>query len=470
MQRPATTSSVRALCKRLSGLLLGLTIAAQPVLAVAQGATAAQAEVGRAPVPVDMPPPAAPVIPAIPPAPPPPLSPPPSIDRARGLELYQQAHDAISAKLPELANMRFADACRFDEMRSCFNVGLDLEARAAKPGAPVNLRADTLYAYGLACRLGFDRGCAAQGRLLLDKAWGEPQPERAVRLFELSCRRNEPEACEQLGGLLFQGNTLPQDLPRAASLFRLACDQGRLPGSCFNFGLMAQHGHGMVRDANASLNYYRQACRNGSLAGCHNLAVQYAEELKVTERVLVARNLLRSGCERNYIASCTALGQLYREHSEPKADPAEAVAALIKACGSKDGRACRILGNMAHERAGVPGGDRAANGFYDRSCKLGYGPGCYNLGLVYWSGYKVRANAETAIAWFGEGCRLRSAPSCAGAYLATASLPASNPLAGQDLAARWLAQGKAIDPADNLVKSVEEAYESRAARGKSSEG
>jgi TPR repeat protein len=466
MQRPATISSARVWPERLRGLLLGLALAAQPAAAAAQSPVAATTEARRTPVPVDIPPPAPPVVPTVPPVPLAPPAPPPMIDRARGLELYQQAHDAMSAKLPDLANMRFAEACRFDEMRSCFNVGLDLEARATKPAAPASLRRETVSAYGLSCRLGFDRGCAAQGRLLLDKAWGEPQPERAVRLFEQSCRRNEPEACEQLAGVLYLGDPLRQDLSRAAELFRQACDRGRLPLSCFNYGLMAERGRGIARDMTAALAYYRQACRHGSLAGCHNLAVQYAEELKTSERIVVARNLLRSGCERNYIASCTTLGQLYRQHFEPRDDPAEAVAALTKACSSKDGLACRILGNMAHERVGVPGGDRAANVFYDRSCKLGYGPGCYNLGLVYWSGYKVRANAETAMAWFGEGCRLRSASSCAGAYLATLNLPAGHPLAGQDMAARWLAQGQAIDPANDLVKSVQEAFESQAAKAK----
>lgn len=397
---------------------------------------------------------------------PPTVPAPPPGDRERGIELYQRAHDALAAGLPELAAIRFETACAFNEGRSCFNIGLDLEGRAVKPNAPIQLRAATLAAYRKVCDLAFERGCVATGRLLLDEQWGKPDPAQGLALIERACRRGETDGCDELSQLLYTGKGMPQDLPRAARLFRQVCDTAGRPNSCFNYGLMAERGRGIGRDAALGRHYYRIACRAGSLAGCHNLAVDYAEQDLGSDRLMVARGLLRKGCDRGHLTSCTSFGQLIRERQQPSDNYAEAVAALTKACDGKDGLACRILGNMAHERVGVPGRDRAANRFYERSCKLGYGPGCYNLGLVYWTGYKVRANAETAIAWFGEGCRLRSASSCAGAYLATANLPAGNPLSGQDMAARWLAQGEAIDPGDNLVQTVREAYESKVIKPK----
>jgi TPR repeat protein len=421
-----------------------------PALAQARTPVATTSEVRRDPLPVDIPPP-------------PPLSVPAPINRAHGQELYHQAHDALAGGAPDLANRLFEQACRFDEARSCFNIGLDLETRATKPGAAVQLRAAALRAYQTACALRFERGCVATGLLLIDPRWGTPDPARALPLFEAACRRGELEGCEEQADLLYQGEGVAQDFARAAALYRQACDTANRPNSCFNMGLMAERGQGMPRDGLLGVKYYRLACRAGSLAGCHNLAVNYVEQIRAPDRMVLARNLLKQGCNRNYIPSCTAFGQFIREHEKPTDNYAEAMTALTKACDGKSGLACRVLGNMAHDRIGVPGGNQAANRFYDRSCKLGYGEGCYNLGLVYWSGYRVRANPETAMAWFGEGCRLRSASSCVGAYLATLNLPSDHPLAGQDMARRWLALGAAIDPDNNLVKTVQEAYESRKA-------
>ena len=452
-QRVATIGRGTVPCWRslmLATLLVLGWLALVPPPALAQDPTpvATTSEARRDPLPVDIPPP-------------PPLSVPAPINRAHGQELYQQAHDALAGGAPELANRLFEQACRFDEARSCFNTGLDLETRTTKPGAAVQLRAAALRAYQTACALRFERGCVATGLLLIDPRWGTPDPARALPLFEAACRRGEPEGCEEQADLLYQGEGVAQDFARAAALYRQACDAANRPNSCFNIGLMAERGRGVARDYDAALRYYRLACRAGSLAGCHNLAVFYAEQSKVPDRLALARNLLRQGCNRNYLTSCTSLGQLIREFDKPTDSYAEAVAALTKACDGKDGSACRVLGNMAHDRIGVPGGNLAANRFYARSCKSGFGDGCYNLGLVYWSGYRVKTNAETAIAWFGEGCRLRSASSCAGAYLATLNLLKGHPLAGQDMARRWLALGTAIDPGNNLVKTVQEAYESR---------
>ncbi len=433
------------------GLALGVSLLVLPsAQAQAQERTpvAATSEPRRDPLPVDSPPPA-------------PLSVPAPINRAHGQELYQQAHDALASGAPDLANRLFEEACRFDEARSCFNTGLDLETRADRPGAPVQLRAAALSAYRTACSLGFERGCVDAARLLLEPAWGELDPPKALRMFDQACRRGEAEGCERQADFYYKGELVPRDFARAAALYQRACDTANRPNSCFNMGLMAERGRGLASDYNAALRYYRLACRAGSLAGCHNLAVIYAEVSKVPDRLVIARNLLRQGCNRNYLASCTAFGQLIREFEQPTDNYAEAITALTKACDGRDGLACRVLGNMAHDRIGVPGGNRAANRFYARSCKSGFGDGCYNLGLAYWSGYRVKANAETAMAWFGEGCRLRSASSCVGAYLATLNLPADHPLAGPEMARRWLAEGERIDPGNRLAQTVREAYESR---------
>lgn len=443
---PCWRSLVRAVL-----LVLGwLALVPPPALAQDRTPVATTSEARRDPLPVDIPPP-------------PPLSVPAPINRAHGQELYHQAHDALAGGAPDLANRLFEEACRFDEARGCFNTGLDLEARADRPGSPVQLRGAAIRAYRTVCSLGFVRGCVDTARLLLEPEWGELDPQKALRMFDQACRRGEAEGCERQADLLYQGDIVPRDFGLAAALYKRACDTANRPNSCFNTGLMAERGRGVARDYNAALRYYRLACRAGSLAGCHNLAVFYAEVSKVPDRLTLARNLLRQGCNRNYLTSCTSLGQLIRQFDKPTDNYAEAVAALTKACDGKDGSACRVLGNMAHDRIGVPGGNLAANRFYARSCSSGFGDGCYNLGLVYWSGYRVRANAETAMAWFGEGCRLRSASSCGGAYLATLNLPSGHPLAGQDMARRWLALGAAIDPDNNLVKTVQEAYESRKA-------
>ncbi|GIT51096.1 MAG: hypothetical protein Ct9H300mP15_13090 [Gemmatimonadota bacterium] len=70
------------------------------------------------------------------------------------------------------------------------------------------------------------------------------------------------------------GEGVPQDFARVASLYEQACDGGE-PLACNNLGVRYHRGGGVVRDMDRAVGLYQQACDGGAMPGCINLANRY---------------------------------------------------------------------------------------------------------------------------------------------------------------------------------------------------
>jgi TPR repeat protein len=62
-----------------------------------------------------------------------------------------------------------------------------------------------------------------------------------------------------------------KDEPRAAALFKKACDH-RDAVACFNIAWMYQNGFGVAKDKERAAASYKQACDAGYEEGCKGLA------------------------------------------------------------------------------------------------------------------------------------------------------------------------------------------------------
>ena len=80
---------------------------------------------------------------------------------------------------------------------------------------------------------------------------------------EQSCR-DDPEACVRRAVALTR-----TDLPRAAELFEVACDEGDAAG-CGNFAVMLRDGRAVGADRERARRLLDHACRHGHAPSCDN--------------------------------------------------------------------------------------------------------------------------------------------------------------------------------------------------------
>ena len=76
-----------------------------------------------------------------------------------------------------------------------------------------------------------------------------------------------PWSSGSLGDLYAGGRGVATDLPRAAVLYRRACD-GDSPEGCTSLAAMFENGRGMAVDINRAIGLYTRGCDGGLSAAC----------------------------------------------------------------------------------------------------------------------------------------------------------------------------------------------------------
>lgn len=373
---------------------------------------------------------------------------------------YEMGHDALAAKLEDLALEQFGRACENRDPRGCYNVGVLTEPKVREYGGAAGpdpvLVATVTTAYSHACDLGFQRGCAMLVPYLRGLEYAVHDSARAITVARSACEAGENFACAELAEILYAGEGTAPDLPEAARLFRQLCDAQWRADSCFSYALMLGKGEVGAPEASGVIKYYRLGCRRGSDAACINLANYYAERPEIPEFRQIAVGLLENSCERGAILACTNLATLVYDYRIGSDFAARAATLNRSACERGHGDACRSLGNLAQGgvmEAGLPGD---AIGLFVKGCDLGSGISCYNAGLMYFVGHNVSADEDTALRWFAKGCLLDSASACAGAALASFTTESGLPNRGVDVARRWLELARTLDPENALAGSFSE--------------
>ncbi|WP_160309035.1 tetratricopeptide repeat protein, partial [Anaeromyxobacter sp. PSR-1] len=86
-------------------------------------------------------------------------------------------------------------------------------------------------------------------------------------LLDLACRRKVPDACAWLGRMVQEGRRVPADGPRAAELYRRACEAGRA-SACSDLGVLYRFGAGVPRDEARAGALFAGACEQGVERAC----------------------------------------------------------------------------------------------------------------------------------------------------------------------------------------------------------
>jgi uncharacterized protein len=376
---------------------------------------------------------------------------------------YQKGHDALAAGLDTLAIEQFELSCEVLNFKSCFNVGLLVEGQmhrslSNRPQSTVDTRAVAriTFAFRESCYGGFQRGCAALVQYYRTSKYGIQNLPAAIEFATTACDARETAACEDLAEMLYLGEGMAVNPPRAAFLFKQSCDSGGRALSCFNYGLMNDKGQGLVANAAIALEYYRTGCRRGSDLACINLATLYHSKSTDRSDRQIASALLDKSCGNGAMIACSNLAVLTEENDPSPADKARAAALYRKACEGGDGGACRGLGNLAQEGVKEAGPPWKAIQYFVKGCQLNSGKSCYNAGLMYNIGFHAPRRPSTALAWFAKGCALGAASSCAGAVLAAVAMKPGEPNGGEEVAKKWLDHALRLDPNDGVVKSMKD--------------
>jgi serine/threonine-protein kinase len=132
---------------------------------------------------------------------------------------------------------------------------------------------------------------------------------RAAALYSKACRTSPPQGCNTLGVMYHNGDSVGQNDVSAADLYSQACDAGDALG-CFNLGSSYWSGHGRAQDDTRAAALYSRACDAGDGAGCSNLGICYKYGRGVGKNPDMARQLLIKGCSLHNQFGCDRLKEL----------------------------------------------------------------------------------------------------------------------------------------------------------------
>ena len=96
-----------------------------------------------------------------------------------------------------------------------------------------------------------------------------------------------PEAQVRLGTLYYWGHGVPRDLERAVNWYRLAAQQQFAQGQA-RLGFMFDFGRGVPKNATEAVKWYRLAAEQGDAFGQMSLGKMYAKGRGVTQNDILA--------------------------------------------------------------------------------------------------------------------------------------------------------------------------------------
>jgi len=111
------------------------------------------------------------------------------------------------------------------------------------------------------------------------------------------------DGCSSLGTLYEAGTGVPQDLARATSLYREACDGDGAVG-CFKLAQLHFSGTGVAQDFAQADTLYDRACDRGHAEGCFKRGEMYANGTGVDRLPWRADREFRRACRLGYQEAC----------------------------------------------------------------------------------------------------------------------------------------------------------------------
>lgn len=229
--------------------------------------------------------------------------------------------------------------------------------------------------------------CFEQGLAALS----EPRPryKDARTILSKACLTSQHgPACHRLGVLVRDAKGGPQDLQRAADLFRSGC-KARHDDACIELGIAALEGRGLKQNAVQGVELLRGPCAD--VAGNDDGV---------------------AGEAHPFSRACVALGRAYANGQgviPARPDPTEATAMYLRACDAGYAPGCVEAAAMH----GTPASEReSAVQLLEHACKLDPRVGCYELAEQHEAKTWPGASDANASLYFQKACNVDATRGC----------------------------------------------------------
>jgi TPR repeat protein len=202
------------------------------------------------------------------------------------------------------------------------------------------------------------------------------------------CEAGDSQDCSFLAGYyqkgvtLSDGSSVPKDEPRAAMLYKKACDSGYV-FSCGELGSLYENGTGVPKDHATALALYKQGCDRGDSIECLRLGTYYAAGAGVPQDFARSHAYYQQACDgkdpRDAAMGCYALGLQFERGLVARKDPARAAISYQKACDMGSADSCFELGLLYEKGSGVPQDRAHAAALFARACDSGSKEACQKI-------------------------------------------------------------------------------------------
>lgn len=255
----------------------------------------------------------------------------------------------------------------------------------------------------------------------------------AVKEYSLAEQAGYPMAASNLAGLYDEGRGVPQDLRKAASLFRKAADKG-VSGAYMGLGYHYEMGRGVPQDWAEAAKLYQKAADTGNADGYAAIAnhygnsnpPNYAEAVKWSQKAaqggsgwgsmqlgwhylygaginkdpLLAKRYYEVAAKQGFPNAMYRLGLIYRTGEGVPPDPETAAQWLYQAAKRAHPLAQAELANMFYNGQGTKKDDQAAFGWYLQAAQAGIVRAQNSVAALYELGQGVTKNDTEAVAWY----------------------------------------------------------------------
>ncbi len=224
-----------------------------------------------------------------------------------------------------------------------------------------------------------------------------------------AAEQGDAEAQKTLGNMYRDGHGVVRNYEQAVHWFRKAAEQDYAPGQN-NLGQMYEYGQGVAKDYEKAVFWFRKAAEQGSAVGQNNLGVMYEEGLGVAKDYEKAVYWFRKAAEQGKEYGQNNLGGMYQNGQGVAKDYEKAVYWFRKAAEQGSAVGQNNLGQMYEYGQGVTKDSEKAVYWFRKAAEQDYAPGQNILGVMYQDGQGVTKDNEKAVYWFRKAAEQDYAP------------------------------------------------------------
>lgn len=157
---------------------------------------------------------------------------------------------------------------------------------------------------------------------------------------------SDPNDLYVLGGMYFQGLTVPVDKDKARALYEMSAEKGNVE-AMVRLGIMHMTGDGAEQDYLEAAKYFDRAANRGNADGMYLLATLYSRGLGVDRNPPMAVRLCSQAARDGCVGAMVELARWYRDGKNMlDRSTATCIALLKKAAEEKYSEALYELGCM----------------------------------------------------------------------------------------------------------------------------